>query len=68
MGTEVKEFKLSVPMLIWAVVITSVLTIIGNFFIYFLPSVAACNQNFGDRGQQALFRKSRPICRGLHTR
>jgi len=48
MGTEVKEFKLSVPMLIWAVVITSLLTIIGNFFIYFLPSVAACNQNFGD--------------------
>jgi len=48
MGVEVKEFKLSISMLIWAVVITTLFTVIGNFFIYFLPSIAACNQNFGD--------------------
>jgi hypothetical protein len=40
-----EELKITVPLLIWAVVITAILTVAGNFFIYFLPFPFTCNMN-----------------------
>jgi hypothetical protein len=45
---EIKEYKITATTLIWAIGLTIILTASINFLIYFLPSVAACNQNVGD--------------------
>jgi len=45
---EYKEFKITTSTLLWAIGLTIILTIPANFFTYFLPSIALCNQNLGD--------------------
>jgi len=48
MSSGYEELRITVPLLIWTVVITAVLTVIGNVFIYFLPFIAFCSMNMGD--------------------
>jgi hypothetical protein len=43
----VEELKITAPLLMWAVVITVVLTVLGNLFIFFLPWPFSCNMNAG---------------------
>jgi len=47
-GRELKEFKFTVKPLLWVIGLTVVLTFSMNFFIYFLPTMAACNLQVGD--------------------
>jgi len=42
-----EELKITTPLLMWAVVITAVLTVLGNMFIFFLPWPFSCNMNAG---------------------
>ncbi|MBO3803672.1 MAG: hypothetical protein JTT11_07390 [Candidatus Brockarchaeota archaeon] len=45
---EYKEFKFSPVSLLWTIGLTVLLTVSMNFFLYFLPSMAACNLQVGD--------------------
>jgi hypothetical protein len=40
-----EELKITVPMLIWTIIITVVLTVLGNVTLYFLPNPYMCNMN-----------------------
>jgi hypothetical protein len=42
-----EELKITTPLLIWAIVITAILTALGNLFIFFLPWPFSCNMNAG---------------------
>jgi len=42
-----EELRITVPTLTWAVIITAILTALGNLFIFFLPFPFSCNMNAG---------------------
>ncbi|MEM3679780.1 MAG: DUF6785 family protein, partial [Candidatus Bathyarchaeia archaeon] len=47
-GERVEEVKITVPVLALVLLLTALLTIIGNIFVYFLPFPFTCNMNAGD--------------------
>ena len=47
MASRYEELKITMPLLTWTIVITAVLTVLGNLFIFFLPSGPSCNMNAG---------------------
>ncbi|MBS7613850.1 hypothetical protein KEJ48_06390, partial [Candidatus Bathyarchaeota archaeon] len=46
-GEYAGELKITTPLLMWAIIITAVLTVLGNMFIFFLPWPFSCNMNAG---------------------
>jgi hypothetical protein len=47
-GERSEELKITIPVLAWVAIITALLTIAGNIFVYFLPFPFTCNMNAGD--------------------
>ncbi len=45
---RVEELKITIPTLTWVIIITIVLTVMGNVFVCFLPFPFTCNMNAGD--------------------
>lgn len=45
---RVEEVKITIPVLAWVLILTVLLTIVGNIFVYFLPFPFTCNMNAGD--------------------
>ena len=48
MSSRYEELKITAPLLTWTIVITAILTVLGNVFVYFLPFPFTCNMNAGD--------------------
>jgi len=47
MASGYEELRITVPLIVWAVIITAILTALGNLFIFFLPWPFSCNMNAG---------------------
>jgi len=47
MSSGYEELRITVPLLIWTVVITAILTALGNISTFFLPFPFSCNMNTG---------------------